>query len=506
MYNSIKLKNIKGVTAEYKLFPVTIITGENGSGKSAILDGIISSLLGYHPRLGKKHSELSRLCSALPASVEFGPNGWTADAKGKVDVIPSRTPASMLDLADFFGKTARERTQIVLEASGARGDVSGVIELLPTVAVDAVSHLSGNPSEWFNSAIEALSKLSREAAADAKRSAEFITQSRKSLPPQVANNPDELSELTNKQASMMRKLAEAESTLRSDWDKQLAVLTNQSNIALKSLNSITDQKSSAFAELKALSNHPSNFKRCPTCGKAMGVEVAKEVTQDAIQAVNERIAALDLQYQAALKVFKEADEKLQIHQSNKPAITDEIMTLKTNVICIEAQIKEAQQRSQDAAVRASKINAIRKLETESASKTMEATQLSAALKTVKDEADKFMAAAVGPVLRAANQLVENVFDFHIDFSDGEFGYRKGEVFVSKTLSGAEQLAVYAGLQLALCGNHSPKILIVDELGRLSPGRKVKFMKQVNRLVQDGVINQFIGCDVNDSMKVEVKEA
>lgn len=71
--DKISLKNLKGVTKDYDLSGSNLIYGDNGTGKTAILDSLRLACLGYHPKLGKTGSKIFTLSSSneMRASVRF---------------------------------------------------------------------------------------------------------------------------------------------------------------------------------------------------------------------------------------------------------------------------------------------------------------------------------------------------------------------------------------------------------------------------------------------------
>lgn len=71
MLSKIHLRNVKGVTGSFDLFPNTLIIGPSGTGKSAILSGIKIALTGYTD-LGKKAGSTMALASGneMEVSVE----------------------------------------------------------------------------------------------------------------------------------------------------------------------------------------------------------------------------------------------------------------------------------------------------------------------------------------------------------------------------------------------------------------------------------------------------
>jgi energy-coupling factor transporter ATP-binding protein EcfA2 len=71
----LKIKNIKGQNKEVELGPINLISGDNGTGKSSILESLIVALDGEHPTAGKT---LSAVCSML------------SDDSGEIDLTLER--------------------------------------------------------------------------------------------------------------------------------------------------------------------------------------------------------------------------------------------------------------------------------------------------------------------------------------------------------------------------------------------------------------------------------
>lgn len=115
-----------------------------------------------------------------------------------------------------------------------------------------------------------------------------------------------------------------------------------------------------------------------------------------------------------------------------------------------------------------------------------AKQLTAAIKAAEEE---LMAKVVGGLLENANKLIQPILLKSLTHSGGEFCL--GKVLLS-TLSGSEELVVFAGLQLALSIRVPGKVLILDELGRMDQQRFEAMMRQVSVLIKSGFISQFIG--------------
>lgn len=102
----------------------------------------------------------------------------------------------------------------------------------------------------------------------------------------------------------------------------------------------------------------------------------------------------------------------------------------------------------------------------------------------------------GPVISLANRVFEPVLGKPLVYRDGLIGY--GDFVPSELFSGAEEAVTFAGIALALATQCPLKIMIFDELGRLSQANKGSLIKTVLNLIKAGVIDQFIGVDVDDS--------
>jgi hypothetical protein len=173
-----------------------------------------------------------------------------------------------------------------------------------------------------------------------------------------------------------------------------------------------------------------------------------------------------------------------------------LVELTTRRDVLKALIDDGQAKKLKQQIRFNAIVRRDKLSVESVAATNLSTHASTAGKLIKEASAELVEKSIGPLLARANKLMDGLFP-KVDLVDGEFGIHQGGSFVSKTLSGAEQLCVFAALQVALCSDTTPgcRILMVDELSRLSPNRKIAFLRRMNELVKEGVIDQFLGCDV-----------
>jgi len=70
--------NVKGQTFDHKIEPLTVISGANASGKTAITDAMVIGMLGHHPSLGKTNKSTALLAgpgAVMEVGVEFDNGG-----------------------------------------------------------------------------------------------------------------------------------------------------------------------------------------------------------------------------------------------------------------------------------------------------------------------------------------------------------------------------------------------------------------------------------------------
>ena len=133
----------------------------------------------------------------------------------------------------------------------------------------------------------------------------------------------------------------------------------------------------------------------------------------------------------------------------------------------------------------------------------------AALKIIREEQEKLCNSAFGDVLKVARRFTDGLLNSPLEFHDMELGRRISQAdldagntapigsWVShETLSGTEELLAYAGFSVALASKAPIKLVVMDELGRVETKRRELLIRRMRELVNDGTIDQFVGCDVS----------
>ena len=111
--------------------------------------------------------------------------------------------------------------------------------------------------------------------------------------------------------------------------------------------------------------------------------------------------------------------------------------------------------------------------------------------------------SIGALLEKANLFLRTILTFRLEYRDGEFGYEKESGWVSlDTISGAERKLTFIGIQFALSAGPEAGIVLLDELGTMTPGVISKVLVRMDELIRDGVISQFIGVLPGDGRDIQ----
>lgn len=132
----IKATNIKGRDFEIKPKPLTLISGSNMSGKSAVRIAIELGFLGYTSGIGKTPSAIMQLCGDsedfMQVDIELDNHQtvrrqWSYDKNGRARTQksePFEIPPVMFDLEKLFGMTKAARLQYLFDQCEAGKNLS----------------------------------------------------------------------------------------------------------------------------------------------------------------------------------------------------------------------------------------------------------------------------------------------------------------------------------------------------------------------------------------------
>lgn len=116
------------------------------------------------------------------------------------------------------------------------------------------------------------------------------------------------------------------------------------------------------------------------------------------------------------------------------------------------------------------------------------------LKAIKAE---MAAASFRPLLDTANAFFPGILQTPLEYNleKSEIGTRRDGLWVShRTFSGVEKALTYAAIQAALTTRAPIKLMLIDELGRLTAENAARFSVAVADALTAGTLDQFIGVD------------
>lgn len=191
-----------------------------------------------------------------------------------------------------------------------------------------------------------------------------------------------------------------------------------------------------------------------------------------------------------------AIEDVEALTSQWRALKEEKVKLAESIATLDAEIKQGIAAKSDA-LRQNQAVA----ERDKAKAELDMTKQSVA--TVSDFQQKLVDNAFGQIIADANRFVTGILDSPLVYREGEIGrmsMRNGrEVFVShEYLSGTEQALCFAGISVALAMQASFRLVMIDEMTRLSAKNKALVLERMHLLIEGGFISQFIGVDVDES--------
>lgn len=175
-----------------------------------------------------------------------------------------------------------------------------------------------------------------------------------------------------------------------------------------------------------------------------------------------------------------------------PCVAAEITTLAAELTGLETHIKQAAGEQQNAINR-------KKAEAELEAGNIELMVTKAVLEVLKEYRSKLVTLTFAPMLSIANRIFQAVLGKTLEYKDGLIGYSALGTFVpSELFSGTEEAITQAAVSLALAAQCPFKVVIFDELGRLHKETKALLISTVLKLIDENIIHQFFGVDVDDS--------
>ena len=254
-----------------------------------------------------------------------------------------------------------------------------------------------------------------------------------------------------------------------------------------------DQAERLLAELRGLqASHPEDLAALRLEYQTIGTEIALRIgTVDPAQ----RLIELTRQDKDRNRI--EAD----LRAMPAPMDVDE---LRAKVVTSQSELTRAQSAAQALGEQyklavAALADARSQAEAEEAWQKVKAESEVAGM--VKDliqaEKSKMVEKVFHKLLAVANRLCEPILRSPLAYHDGRLGRWEKTKFVGwKTFSGCEKALAFAAMSIALAVDAPIKIVMLDELGRLGRDNVRQLVMLAEKLVDEGVLDQFIGIDTD----------
>lgn len=518
---TVEIQNWKGITARHALEPITIITGDNCSGKTAISAAVKVGLSGKLPVLGVKGlwkmAGNPEKAGTMSVRLVTDPPGvlshtWTRNEKGTVSYVPSLPiefawPDAMLDFRQFLSLPgAQQAREIFSRCKTSAKAEDYVVDMLATVTSASpvvTSEVVAAVRSWWNSAppgtlaarIDACTawlkaQISQANAAE-KASVPAFVSHRDQQPERSEDKSVELevaqAEL-NQALESVAKHANAWRRYERENAEHQAALARQRAAAEFIERSFSREQQ----RIKAEKDRVSKLKACPTCGnKGEGWRAQLLFALDSDLKKAEETQAIEL---ATLEQTKPG--KAPVKPAETPKASQE------RIAALQAKVSELQLAQQSVAARAAWQKRFDELSAEVGANTARLMAYKQCLSLLQGWCARLIDQGIEGVLDIANKLARGLIASELDWNGnlGEFGRRDedGGWISLDTFSGFEEQVAFSALSVAVASSAKVKVVIMDELGRMTRGNKVKVIGRMYELVAQGVIDQFIGLDVDPS--------
>lgn len=315
---NLTLENVKGVSGNFTLAPLTMIIGDNMVGKSAILAGLQLAVFGYlpHPRKEKMLPPMDLASTDKMSVMAVCSDGksvehhWFRSSLGSVTTkrIPDEplAPAILMDAKSYFDLSAAKRTQFVFDCITLDGadpatliaDIAN-IRLEPHTA-DAEKALDGVLTTWRNNL------YARNQTVPLITVQEWISNSI-----EAAKAKQLLAKQTvDRMAQTVRGLTELSVKNPADYDNDLATIDGQLQNCRTELANLQQERGRISGELTAFRNRSAQRSKAKEWADALPRGLAELEKVQATLAALEQQASVPFVRQECKKASSQAVEDI----------------------------------------------------------------------------------------------------------------------------------------------------------------------------------------------------
>lgn len=239
---------------------------------------------------------------------------------------------------------------------------------------------------------------------------------------------------------------------------------------------------------------------------AVPLETPIEALRDAHRTAQAQVDQLQQQVEVARDVqqLKEAQAAIQgAPKVDLPGLQQELAAVRQKAAEWFQQLEQLRTKEKQAIAQAADRRRVVQAIEEREKKGAIRDQLKAKVKLLKEKREALVLAAFKPLLETANRFVAGILPSPLEYREGEIGRFSGSSWVSvRAFGGCFGAVTFAGIQAALSAQAGLRLVIVDELGRFDDGSLTRFLENVRAAISQGVLEQFLGIDVNPGRYVD----
>lgn len=558
----LSFQNVKGRSGSYDLPSVTVVHGDNFSGKSAILTALRLGLIGYDPTLGKTNAATWQLSSGRDMRVTIGSQAggisrtWEL-VKGSVKLTTSPAPSwhmpeALVDVRQFLAMPAKARAEYILglvpvPAEAVTPDAligcvpkehrsDDVQEFITFWDCERIEH--GTPTgDWLAQLCETAAVRARDEAGKVKESEAALRQFTAEVPglgvqdcsADITAMAGELESLLQKDAAMRAAGAQWQ-----DHDRRrLALQSQQTELdAQRAALAVTEIPKADEAEVVKLANELGESLRaqrqdlarlqtqrtklgksgkCPTCGceaVTLGTKLDKEIAK-----VAAKVATLEPDLSRAESVAARVTASIAIRERIK---TLEEWIASAQLDTVPAYDKDAHAKigkelsdlryklnvTQGNQRRWNDAQARRKMqaqaETQATAARAEAETWGAVAKALKGLRDDVVAKCFRGFCSKIEQFTDGILPFDLDVKDGELGYMAGGVWVSHEVMSGSEVALVYAGLGVALAESATVKVVMMDEVLISTENKRRIADRMRELAKAGTIDAFVVVDVTDA--------
>lgn len=489
----IAVRNVKYLNGDFVFGRITVITGQNQVGKTALFNAATLAMLGYLPELGRQASKTRGISSGTIMRVESQHDDYTRvqtwSAKYTNETVPPGREfanVEMLSLKEFFDLTATAKQQFLLRVVGFNSEPSVIWSHIITEMgdkgfhgsdLDSISDLErcdGPADKWMDSLVTIskarLSDLNMEIKGAKGAISETTTMdSNASLAETVTNRLGDLQQVKSAREALQAKINQATAE-RAEAEGVLSATLREGQ-RLKS--ELTNMKAAVTAQ--------------PQCGRCGGPVACPAC------AVSKSTTTL------AITEKEKQREKLLADFESQKAVVARLKSVEAEVALPDIELKRQQEELELAQSRwdasLGRQQAVQRAQAKIDGLDTKKKMLAQFAETVVEKVGSVLTGAMESTLTLANRLITPVLGFGIAYNGEAFGYQRDKTWVNlQTFSGSEKMVVNAAICMALTHASPERILLLDELGTMTPQMKLKFVMEIRNLISDGTIHQMIAVD------------